>query len=200
MEHSQSAGGGSPSDEERMDAEAMRRFLEGDESAFDELVKRYTAPVYSLGYRMLGSAEAAEDAVQEIFAKVYRAAGRFDLSQRFFPWLYTIALNHLRSQLRSRKKLFNSGALAFDEELSTPGGGGRGPEEEVMRQEAEEQVQKALQQLKPIQRAVFLLRNMQELSVHETANILDIPENTVKTHFRRAREELRKKLSRMGWG
>lgn len=186
-------------EEEQRDADAMRRLLDGDESAFDELVRRYTSPIFSLSYRMLGSSEAAEDAVQEIFTKVYRAVGQYDSSKRFFPWLYTIALNYLRSQLRSKKTRMHNRALEFDEELSAPGSRDDLPEDQTMRREVEEQLQQALQKLKPVYREVFLLRQMEELSVKETARILEIPENTVKTNFRRARGELRKILARQGW-
>jgi RNA polymerase sigma-70 factor (ECF subfamily) len=120
-------------DEDRLDSEAIRRLLVGDERAFDELVERYTAPIYSLSYRMLGSAEAAEDAVQDIFTKVYRNAARFDPRRRFFSWLYTIALNHLRSQHRSRRRQFNTQAVEFDEQRGNPEGPTAHPEEELKR-------------------------------------------------------------------
>jgi RNA polymerase sigma-70 factor (ECF subfamily) len=148
---------------------------------------------------MLGSYEAAEDAVQEIFTKLYRAAGQYDSSKRFFSWLYTIALNYLRSQLRSPKKQARARTLTFDDGLQTLNTGDDLPERDVLRREAEEHLQHALQQLKPAYREVFLLRQMEELSVKETSRIMDIPENTVKTHFRRARRELRTILSQMGW-
>lgn len=186
-------------EEEQHDANAMRRLFDGDESGFDEIVRRYTPQIFSLSYRMLGSSEAAEDAVQEIFTKVYRAAGQYDFNKRFFPWLYTIALNYLRSQLRSKKTRMHTRALEFDEELSAPGSRDELPEDRTMRREVEEQLQQTLQQLKPAYREVFLLRQMEELSVKETARVLDIPENTVKTNFRRARTELRNILARRGW-
>ena len=93
-----------PEADDETDLEAIRRVREGDGNAFSMIVSRYAPVFYSLAFRQIGrDQEAASEAVQEIFLKAYRALPSFDVQRRFFPWLYTIALNHLRSLKRSRK-------------------------------------------------------------------------------------------------
>lgn len=158
----------------------------GDESAFSELVHRYTGQIFTLALRTLGDHSDAEDAVQEIFLKVYKNLKRFDCKRRFFPWLYTIALNHLRSTHRRPVFRGRNALLPVSEELlAAPPS--MNPEAQVIASETRELVARALEELKPIYRAVFLLRQLEGLSTEETATVLNIPANTVKTNLRRAR-------------
>jgi RNA polymerase sigma-70 factor (ECF subfamily) len=175
--------------------------LNGDARAFDEIVKRYTPLLYSLAYRLLGRGEEAEDAVQDILEKVFRALPRFRISQRFFPWLYTIGVNHLRSvqrrhRRRSRWKLVNAEPQRVLESLPSDR---QNPAEHSELEEGERLAHEALQVLRPEQREVFVLRQIQGLSVQEVAEVLGIPEGTVKTHLHRARKAMIAFLSSRGW-
>jgi RNA polymerase sigma-70 factor (ECF subfamily) len=183
------------------DLQAVRAILEGRTSAFRELVQRYTDPIYSLAYRMTGSAEEAEEAVQEVFARAYRKLDSFDPDKRFFTWLYTVALNYLRSRGRSRKRQERSKELSFDEGVEQVVGSSRepSPEDRAMRNEAQRLIQRALGQLKEEYRTVFVLRHMEGLEVKEVAQMLGIPENTVKTKDRRAKMRMKELLMSMGW-
>ena len=183
------------------DVQAVRKVLAGDRSAFRELVTRYTDPIYSLAYRMTGSFEDAQEAVQEIFAKVYQKLNSYDPDRRFFTWVYTVALNHLRSLGRSNKRKGKGEVLSLDVGLdrvvssSTEGS----PEGHALRSEAGQLIERALRQLREEHRTVFVLRHMEHLEVREVAEVTGLPENTVKTHDRRAKQKLREIIISYGW-
>ena len=176
------------------DHEAVCAARSGDEAAFAILVRRHTRVIYTLALRTLGMELDAEDAVQEIFLKAYRGLDRFDSDRRFFPWLYSIAVNHLRS-IRRRPAFRNrSETLPLSEEL-LPAPDTLEPEQQAMAAATRDLVTIALGRLRPIQRRVFLLRQTQGLSTAETSELLNLPENTIKTHLRRAREKVAEALT-----
>lgn len=183
------------------DLQAVRALLAGNKSAFRELVSRYTNQIYSLAYKLTGSKEEAEEAVQEIFARAYKKLDTFDPEQRFFTWLYTIALNYLRSRGRSKKAQRRKEELSFDEDIErvTPSSGSFSPERNAMRNEASRLIDRALGELKEEYRRVFVLRHMEGLDVKEVARVLGIPENTVKTKDRRAKARMKESLLSLGW-
>lgn len=175
---------------------AITAFIEGNRRAFDRLVHLYSTQVFSLCRGMLGNESEAEDAAQEIFLIVYRSLNRFRPEQRFHPWLYTITINYLRTTLRKRKHHNGVQILRFtpvrgpdDYPSALPG-----PEELALNRESEDILETALAALKPIQRAVFLLRRIESLSISETATILGISEGSVKTHLHRTLNIMRQKL------
>jgi len=88
--------------DEVSDLIAIKETLGGNKETFSSIVKRYSPLLYSLSYRMLGNKEEAEEAVQKIFLRVYRSLYKFRLSDRFYPWLYTTAINWLRSKKKRR--------------------------------------------------------------------------------------------------
>jgi RNA polymerase sigma-70 factor (ECF subfamily) len=180
---------------------AVQATLNGDPEAFEAIVKRYTPLLYSLAYRLLGHGEEAEDAVQEILEKAFRALPSFRISKRFFPWLYTVGLNHLRSlerrrKRRSRLKLLNAEPERVLESAASEQGN---PVRRSELKEGERLAQEALDTLRVEYREVFVLRQIQGLSVQEVAEVLLIPEGTVKTHLHRARKQMIDFLSRKGW-
>ena len=183
------------------DLQAVRAVLEGRSSVFRELVHRYTNQIYSLAYRMTGSDEDAEEAVQEVFTRAYKKLNTFDPSKRFFTWLYTIALNYLRSLGRSTKRQQRRNELSFDESVDHTGGPSwtSAPERRAMRKEASRLIDRALEELKGEYRTVFVLRHMEGMEVKEVAESLGIPENTVKTKDRRAKRQMKEALLRLGW-
>jgi len=185
-----------------LDIAAVERLRKGDTSAFEEIVHRYTPLAYSLAYRLLGAErEVAEEAVQEIFLKVYSAVRKFDPERRFFTWFYTIALNYLRSQRRRRLAHPERTPVSIDDAhaaRSQPHGATQ-PEEQAIFREGERLAQKALMLLPRHEREVFLLRHVEGLSGHEVAGILGLPEATVRTHLFRARAHLKKMLLELQW-
>lgn len=185
---------------EASDLHAVQRTLKGERDAFGEIVTRYTPVVFSLAARMLDSQEEAEEVTQEVFLKAFNALDRFRLDRSFYTWLYTIALNHLRSCRRKRVRRIDRSSLSYDDEV----GGGAGPrhdtpEEKLLRREALDVVQRGLGNLRPIQREVFVMRQMEGLSVADVSEILGIPEGTVKTHLHRAKRSLADFALNEGW-
>jgi RNA polymerase sigma-70 factor (ECF subfamily) len=180
---------------------AVQATLNGDQAAFEEIVKRYTPLLYSLAFRLLGQGEEAEDAVQEIFEKTFRALPRFRISKRFFPWLYTIGLNHLRTVERRRRRRgrlrVSSGEPQRMLEIVASDQGNPVKQSEL--KEGERLALEALDTLRIEQREVFILRQIQGLSVQEVAEVLQIPQGTVKTHLHRARKLMIDFLASKGW-
>lgn len=157
--------------------------------------------LYSLAYRLLGPSAEVEDAVQEIFEKAFRNLSRFRIKQHFFPWLYTIALNHLRSLERRRKRRGRLKIGAGDPQaiLETVAISTEDPAADSELREGEQLAQQALDSLRLEYREVFIMRQIQGLSVQETAESLHIPEGTVKTYLHRARREMIDFLAEIGW-
>lgn len=189
------------SSQEGEDLRDVQETLRGNTRAFNGIVDRYTPLLYSLAYRMLGSPEEAEEAVQEIFLRVYRSLDRYQLSRRFHPWIYTIALNWIRSYLRKKKRRrHREPALPEFPVEERAAGREKDPSRLLEEKEGERKAQEAIAGLRPAYREVFVLRHIEELSIEEIAGILNQPPGTVKTHLHRARRELAQALLRQGWG
>ncbi len=189
--------------DDAMDKRAVERTLHEDKNAFRFLVEKYTPKFISLTVKMSGSTNmhTAEEAVQEIFLRIFKSLDTFDLNKRFFPWAYTVALNYLRSEMRRAGSSTAGVDAPYNDEIGDSGKNSAypGPEEELIRAEGERLVQDALVMLTPRYREVFVLRQIQGLSSKDTAQILDIPEGTVKTFLFRARKEIRARLKQMQW-
>ncbi len=178
----------------------------GNETAIEELVRRHTPGVYNLQYRLLGTREAAEDATQETFMRAYRNLTRFDPRRVFKAWLYAIAWNYARDELRRRKR--RSGvpearpgsrrapptASAADEPCDYRTAA---PAEAVVRKEEEEWVHRALHRLRPQERAVLLLREFEGLSYEDLARLFACRVGTVKSRLNRARLELKRVMTKL---
>jgi RNA polymerase sigma-70 factor (ECF subfamily) len=171
----------------------------GDRDAFAELVELYKDKIYHLAYRMLNNKHEAEDAVQETFLRVYMNLHRYDEHQKFSTWIFRIGTNHCIDRLRKRKHL----AYSLDAEM--PDGEGNDyysmlpgyedtPEKQIILTETQEQIRKAIGALPEKYRSVVILRYLQDMSLQEIGEVLDMPVTTVKTRVHRGREYLRQKL------
>ncbi len=173
------------------EAELITAAKTGDQEAFRQLVERYQGAVYNLAYRMLGIPEEAEDAAQEIFVRIYRQLERYDPTRKFSTWTLVIATNYCIDQLRRRRMqlvpLENIIPWARDREA--------GPEAEALGQESRDEVQRLIRELPEKYRAPLVLRYWEDLSCAEIAEILGVPEGTVKTQIHRARKALGKLLA-----
>ena len=182
------------------DEDLVRQTLSGNEDGFTGLVDRYKDKIYNLAYRMLGNREEAEDVTQETFMHTFRALESFRLGERFSPWIYKIASNLCLDRLRKQRQPVSS----LDEPI--------GPDQDIPQQVADwshapDQIyevkemradtQDAISTLPPKYKVVVVLRHLQDLSYDEIADVLNIPQGTVKTRLFRAREILRRKLARI---
>ncbi len=174
----------------------------GDEVAFTTLVNRYSGKIFRLAQHITQNQEDAEDVLQEAFLKAYTHLSSFAGNSKFYTWIVRIAVNESLMKLRKRK---SDKLVSLDEPVDTG-------EEEVVREVAVwEQTPEtkftqtelrgildgAVEELDPIYRAVFLLRDVEELSTEETAEALDLTVPAVKSRLLRARLQLREKLTRV---
>ena len=164
--------------------------LRGDRAAFGQLMHRYAGAVYNLAYRMLGSAEDAEDASQEIFLRTYTRLASFDRQRRFSTWLLSIGSNYCIDRLRRRRFSW----LTLDDAAFALPSKERSPERIALDHEQQAIIQRALQQLPENYRMVTVLRYWSDLSYEEIANVTGLPESTIKTRLHRARHMLAKAL------
>lgn len=169
----------------------IARATAGDQAAFGALVERYQNAIYNLAYRMLGSPEEAEDAAQEIFVRVYRQLARYDAERRFSTWVLTIATNYCIDQLRRRRMQL----VPLEQIVPWARSRETGPEGQSLDREARDELQGLLRELPEKYRAVLILRYWQDLSCAEIAEILKLPEGTVKTQLHRARKALGRLLA-----
>ena len=185
------------------DEALVRRAKRGDQQAFGELISRYQDRVFGQCLRWMGNPRIAEEVAQDVFLAAYRALPRFREEARFSTWIFRITVNHCKNRrlYRHRRKVDRheplEGVPRDDDGPSrqipaeTPG-----TETRAHRSEAEDIIQHALEQLDESQRTIILLRDIQDLSYDEIADILDLPRGTVKSRLHRARAELSRVVSR----
>ncbi|KGX90506.1 RNA polymerase sigma factor SigW [Pontibacillus halophilus JSM 076056 = DSM 19796] len=176
----------------------IKQVKKGDQSAFSEIVTFYQGKVYNICYRMLGNQHEAEDIAQEAFVRAYTNIHTFDENRKFSTWLYRIATNLSIDRIRKKKpdyfldaEVKGTEGLTMYSQLSADQAL---PEEEVESLETEETIHKEILSLPTKYRSVIVLRFIDEHSLQEISDILDIPVGTVKTRIHRGREALRKKL------
>lgn len=183
------------------DAGLVKRSVRGEEAAFAELYRRYDKQLLNYIYRMTGDRERAEDLVQETFVRVYRHLGRFDASRRFSSWVYAIAGNLAKNELRNRARRAEFTASALSGEAAGSDDGAwpleaedpsPRPDERFRRQVLRQKVEEAVHQLSERLRIVFVLRELQGKSYEDIAEIAELPVGTVKSRLHRARAEFAK--------
>ncbi|MBN2008414.1 sigma-70 family RNA polymerase sigma factor [candidate division KSB1 bacterium] len=181
------------------DEELIERFQNGDVYAFDLIVKRYKNQLLNYIYRFLGNSEEAEDLVQETFLRVYRNRNAYQKIAKFSTWIYTIAGNLAKTELRKRKrrKFFSITDLGYDDKDYDILDEAFNPEKSVDSNIKEEIIHNEIQSLSPKFREVILLRDVQELSYEEISQIVDIPLGTVKSRVNRGRLKLQEKLKHL---
>ena len=178
------------------DADLVERWQGGDQDAFSALVRRHERRVYRLVLRMLGNREEAEDVAQEAFLSLHRHGHRFRREARFSTFVYRVAanaaLNRRRTLGRSRariRQLKERQGAGFDLPTSP-----RDPEDAVVGGEAQRHVQQALLELSPDLRLAVVLYDIEGMTYGDIANVLQVPEGTVKSRIHRARNALRERL------
>lgn len=176
----------------------IKQVIKGDQDAFGEIVEIYKNSVYQLCYRMLGNRHEAEDVAQEAFIRAYVNIKSFNQDLKFSTWLFRIATNLCIDRMRKKKPDYYLDAeVAGTEGLTmyaqipsnTPL-----PEKEVESLELHETVQQEILKLPEKYRSAIVLKYIEELSLNEISEILDLPLGTVKTRIHRGREALRQQL------
>ena len=184
----------------------VRRCAAGDAAAWEEIVRSYNRRIYNICYRFSGSTDDAEDLTQEVFIKLYRTLGTWDQSKgAFATWLTSITRNLLVDHFRRTKQ------DRVTDSLDTPAAGADddtqplaeklpdaapAADARVQTQQAQQMVHQALQKLSPELREAVILRDLQDLDYKEIAQLLKVPEGTVKSRINRGRTELARLLQR----
>ena len=175
------------------DSAVVAAFLAGNKRAFDELVERYQTRLLNFVYRTTGDRERAEDLVQETFIRVYRHLHRFDQSKKFSTWIYTIASNLAKNELRNRSRnplvLFQTirkNWEADQQPLEWEDNTYR-PDDLFRKRHLRRTVESAVAQLPEHHRTVFILREMEGKTYEEIAEITSCNLGTVKSRLNRAR-------------
>ena len=187
----------SAKDIEAFSLDALRA---GDRAEFSRLVEATSAKMYRLAVKMLNDPQDAEDVLQETYLKAYRHLKDFDGRSSLSTWLYRIATNEALMQLRKRRP----DIISIDEPVETTEGEQEPvqiidwcclPEDVLLSGETRARLDGAISHLPHNLRIVFLLRDIEDLSTHKTAEVLNISEVAVKTRLSRARLRLREELS-----
>ena len=181
------------------DEDLIEQFQNGDLYAFDLIVKRYKNQLLNFVYRFLGNVEEAEDIVQETFLRVYRNRKAYQKVAKFSTWIYTIAGNLAKTELRKRKrrKFFSISDLGYDDKDYDIADEAFNPEKAVDSNIKEEIIHREIQALSPKFMEVIVLRDVQQLSYEEISEIVSIPLGTVKSRVNRGRLKLQERLKRL---
>src|ERR1700719_1875659 len=180
------------------DIAIIERCLAGDEAAWEELVRGHTRRVYAICYRFTGSDHKAQDLTQEVFLRVFRSLKNFRAGEGSFTvWLGRVARNLLIDDYRKNK--LDRATESLEERLpvieNTTAVSARA-DGMLAGREASEMLQAALQRLSPAVRETVILRDLEELEYREIAQVLQIPEGTVKSRLNRGRADLARILRR----
>lgn len=174
------------------DHDLIRQSIQGDLSAFRTLVERHQHYVYSLAYRSVPHREDAEDIVQDTFIKVWLNLRVFDFRGKFTTWVYRIVANLCIDRLRSVKRF--SSATAASEEINPLWVNGQDAMKKLEEKDLAEHIKMLADHLSPKQRMVFILRDLQDLSIEEVSQVMQISEGSVKTNLYYARNAIRLNL------
>ena len=186
---------------EAEDAALVESLQQGVEEAYEALIQQYQQPIFNLTYRLVENPGDTKDVVQEVFFKVFRHIGSFRGQSSLKTWIYRIAVNeahnhrrwftrHHRREVALEQKEDATGR-SYRETLPDPG---KSPYEIALGTETRTMIEQELGKLKTVFRQAVVLRDMEELSYEEIADILDVSIGTVKSRILRGREALRRKL------
>ena len=188
------------------DARILRGLRAGIEGAYEELIDRYEQPVYNIIYRLLGNQSDASDVVQEVFLKIFRGVACFREQSSLRTWVYRIAVN----EAHNHRRWFARHAkheVPIERETSDHEGTyevaqdpGRSPYELARNSEARALIEQALTRINPTFGTAVILRDIQDLSYEEIAEILQVSLGTVKSRILRGREALRRELTEQAGG
>lgn len=192
-------------EESAQSAALIKRCIGGDASAWEEIVKMHNRRIYNICYRFTNSPDDADDLTQEVFIKVYRTLGSYDVDKgAFTTWVTTVTRNLLVDHFRKSKqdRVTDSIDASPSQDEDAPSLGeqlpdqGPSPDDTLASKETQKMVQAALAKLSPELREAVILRDLQDMDYKDIAQALKVPEGTVKSRINRGRTELARLLSR----
>jgi RNA polymerase sigma-70 factor (ECF subfamily) len=183
------------------EARILRGLRAGIDSAYQELIDRYEQPIFNMVYRFLGNQTDACDVVQEVFLKVFRSVHSFREQSSLRTWIYRIAVNEAHNHRRwfarhcRREVPIERDRPDDDYSVELARDPGRSPYDQALDSETRAIVERALTKINPLFRTAVVLRDIQNMSYEEIADILQISLGTVKSRILRGREALRRELN-----
>jgi len=195
-------------EQDRRDRRLVKRIRDGDEGAFQELVRTYQNRIYGLCYRFLGDREEAQDVAQDVFLKVFRAIETYRGDGRFFTWLYRIASNNCKNRIKYLKGRHHGRRLELEKSPqaqmpSREGGSSHslqsqvpGPEASVTGSRLQRAIQEEIANLDADHRLLIVLRDIQGLSYHDIMKVTGLQAGTLKSRLHRARVALKKRMEK----
>ncbi len=171
--------------------ELIQRALHGDTGAWGEIVRRYKDAVFGIAIGILGNPADAEDATHDAFIRAYEGLHTFHLDKKFSTWIFAVTANVCKNKLR-RERIFTP--LKYISRLTK----GSDPAQQLAQQERTQIIRDAIDQLGPAYRAPLVLRYYADLDYKEIAEVLGLPEGTVKTRLHRAKAQLKRILEQKG--
>jgi RNA polymerase sigma-70 factor (ECF subfamily) len=175
------------------DIHLIQQVLKGNQSAFRNLVERYQSYVFTIAYKVVKNREVAEEVAQDVFIKVYRMLGSYQQKSKFSTWLYTIAYRTALDEVRKKKRYAES-IDADDQYLQIADQDGKSPAFNIQHADLNQQLEQAIQQLKPIDATIISLYYLNEKNVQEIQMITGLSKSNIKTKLHRLREQLRDQL------
>jgi RNA polymerase sigma-70 factor, ECF subfamily len=192
-----------PNTQQPADAELVRRFKEGDKHAYTEIVRRYQHRVFTQCLRWMGDERIAEEVAQDVFLALFRALQNFRGDSQLSTWIYRVVVNHCKNRRLYRKRRAEDrhepleGDMQDDEKPQRQLAADQPDTDALTRKdEAEVLLREGLEKLDEEQRAIIVMRDVDDMAYEEIADILGVPRGTVKSKLHRARAELAKVLSR----
>ncbi len=172
------------------DAFLVEQCRAGDEEACEALVRQYQERVFALISRMTGDPDRVEDIAQEVFLKAFRSLKSFRGGSRFYTWLYRITVNTVLNTMRSQGRRQETSLDAL-EGFEVQANADMEPAEVTARLELARRVREAIDQLEEPYRVIVYLRELEDLSYEEIAEVVELPVGTVKSRLFRARQHLK---------
>ena len=178
------------------DEELIARFQNGDEQSYIELVNRYKDRLINFVFRLVNDRDQSEDIIQDTMLKLYTHKHYYKNIAKFSTWIYTIAGNFAKTELRKKKtrKVTNNSQLGPEDRDYDPPSNDPNPEKLVESEFINTKIHEAIKRLPDHFRAVTVLRDIEKLPYDEISNIVDVPLGTVKSRINRARIQLQKDL------
>lgn len=174
----------------KYEADLIEAARQGDERAFEQLLRPYRRGMLNLGCRLTGNPEDGQEVAQEAIVKIYRYLGSFQPGRSFKSWTYKIVVNAAHDFLKKQSRRRQSTEL----QIGPAEGEDLDPARRYVNGEIREAIRSCLRTLSPRERAVFCLRDGEELSIKETASVLGCSAVSVRTHLSRARQKIKSQL------
>jgi RNA polymerase sigma-70 factor (ECF subfamily) len=175
----------------------IQRCLQGDQTAWDAIVRQYWRKVFNVAYKFVGRHDQAEDLTQDIFLKIFKSLDTFDRRANFQTWLISVSRNLCIDHYRSVRKERQTIDRSVDASELSPAATDGGPMAALEQRDRVTLLRSALAGLPETLRAAVVMRDIQELSYQEIASALRLPEGTVKSRINRGRTELARQIRKV---